>query len=161
MSKNDNHLPLYGVGPLLVAPLIITALLGIILTHYKKIPILIITPINAILTAIGIILIITGAIFWLTSVKSKIQDKIKANKLETGGIYGIIRHPIYAAFLYASTGIILISKNLYLFPLPIIYWAFLALVLEKTEEKWLLNIYGDDYINYSKKVNRFIPRMVK
>ena len=30
-------------------------------------------------------------------------------------------------------------------------------VLKRTEEKWLLNLYGDEYGQYLKRVNRCIP----
>ena len=81
------------------------------------------------------------------------------NHLVTTGIYGIVRHPIYAAFLYAITGLIFIANNLILIILPVIYWLILSLAMIKTEEKWLIDLYGDDYLNYSKKVNRFIPKV--
>ena len=99
MSKDDNHLPLYGVGPVLVAPIIITAILVFILTKYNMLPVFKINSINWLLDILGVIIIIIGAYFWITSVKSDIQDKIKTNTLQTTGIYARIRHPIYAAFL--------------------------------------------------------------
>ena len=34
------------------------------------------------------------------------------------------------------------------------------LAMMETEEKWLINLYGNDYLNYSKKVNRFIPKVI-
>ena len=43
--------------------------------------------------------------------KLNIDDEIKSDRLVTTGIYGLVRHPIYAAFLYAVTGLILISNN--------------------------------------------------
>ena len=78
----------------------------------------------------------------------------------TTGIYAYIRHPIYSAFLYIATGIILIGQNFFLFFLPVIFWAFLTIAMKNTEEKWLVDLYGDDYIEYSKKVNRFIPKVI-
>lgn len=160
MNENDNHLPVYGVGPYLVAPVIITALLGLILTVYSYIPKYEITFLNWLFLILGILLIIFGAFLWISAVKSRIDDKIKSNTLETSGIYGLVRHPIYAAFLYASTGLILVSNNIYLFVLPVIYWAFLSFMLKNTEEKWLIDLYGDDYIKYSNEVNRFIPKVI-
>ena len=160
MSKNDSHLPVYGVGPYLIIPIVLTAIMGLILTIFKMIPIYEMPQINLFLTIWGLLMIILGAFFWVSAVKSRIDEKIKSNQLETSGIYGIVRHPIYAAFLYASTGIILISNNLYLLILPIVYWIFLSISLQKTEEKWLIDLYGDDYIKYSKKVNRFFPKVI-
>ena len=160
MSKNDNHLPVYGVGPYLVAPVIITAITGLILTVFSYIPKYDITFLNWLFLLLGILLIIYGAILWISAVKSRIDDKIKSNTLETSGVYALVRHPIYSAFLYASTGLILISNNIYLFVLPVIYWAFLTVILKNTEEKWLIDLYGDDYIKYSNEVNRFIPKVI-
>lgn len=106
-------------------------------------------------------MIALGIVFWLSAViKSKIDNSIKNNDLVTTGIYGYIRHPIYAAFLYMATGIIVIYGNILLFILPVIFWAFLTIAMKKTEESWLTDLYGDDYINYSKKVNRFIPKVI-
>ena len=113
-----------------------------------------------IMDVIGLILIVFGAIFWVfTVLKSRIDNCIRNNHLVTTGIYGIVRHPIYAAFLYAITGLIFIANNLILIILPVIYWLILSLAMIKTEEKWLIDLYGDDYLNYSKKVNRFIPKV--
>lgn len=110
---------------------------------------------------LGVILIIAGAIFWISAVlNSDIQKNIRNNHLVTTGIYAIVRNPIYAAFLYAITGLILISNNLLLLVLPIIYWQIMAWTMKRTEEKWLIDLYGDDYLDYSKKVNRFIPKVI-
>lgn len=113
------------------------------------------------MTISGIVLIILGAVFWLSAVlNSDIQENIKNNALVTTGIYGIVRHPIYAAFLYAITGIILIANNITLIFLPVIFWVVLTVVMRKTEEKWLIEKYGDDYLNYTKKVNGFILKVI-
>ena len=80
--------------------------------------------------------------------------------LVTTGIYAYLRHPIYAAFFYIATGLILITQNIILFILPVIFWAFLTVAMIKTEEKWLIGKFGNDYIDYSKKVNRFIPKVI-
>ena len=106
-------------------------------------------------------MIVIGIVFWLLAViKSGIDKSIKNNDLVTTGIYGYIRHPIYAAFLYITTGMIVIYGNILLFILPLIFWVLLTITMEKTEEVWLIDLYGDDYINYSKKVNRFIPKVI-
>jgi len=158
MSEN-NHLPVFGVGPYLIFSIIAITISAIALTYYNLIPT--IQSNQLILTVIGVILIATSALFWLSAVlNSKIDKNIKENKLVTSGIYGIVRHPIYAAFLYAVTGLIFIANNLILLVLPVLYWLILTVVMKNTEEKWLSELYGDDYLNYSKKVNRFIPKVL-
>ncbi len=36
-------------------------------------------------------------------------------------------------------------------------WIIMTVTLKLTEEKWLLDLYGQDYADYRKRVNRCIP----
>lgn len=156
--KNNETLPVFGIGPILVFPMLLLSIILLILSFYNIIPSFKINELNLIFTIIGIILILTGALIWFLAVfKSKITREILDNNLVTSGIYSYIRHPIYSAFLFVSSGLIVFSQNIILFFLVFIYWIILCLGVKKTEEKWLLNKFGDEYIEYSKKVNRFIP----
>ena len=158
MNEN-NHLPVFGVGPYLIFSIMAITVLTITLSYYNIIPRY--QSNQIILNIIGAALILTGVIFWLSAVRnSKIDKNIKENRLVTSGIYGVVRHPIYAAFLYAVTGVIFIANNIILLVLPVLYWLMLTVVMINTEEKWLVELYGDDYLNYSKKVNRFIPKVL-
>jgi len=110
------------------------------------------------LIIIGILFILFGIYLWVNAViVCKLDDNIRSNKLVTTGVYAYVRNPIYSAVLLVCTGAIIIANNLYLLVLPVIYWAFLTILMKNTEEKWLLNLYGDEYVNYCKKVNRCIP----
>ena len=73
------------------------------------------------------------------------------------GVYSMVRNPIYSAFLLVCIGAILIADNLVLFIIPIIGWIYMTLMLKNTEEKWLLNLYGQEYADYCKRVNRCLP----
>ena len=156
MNDNDNRLPLFGVGPFLIIPILVITVTSIILTVYNLVPVY---KLNwDILNILGVFLIILGIIFWvMAALKSRIDDEIKSNRLVTTGVYGLVRHPIYAAFLYAVTGLILIANNIYLLVLPVIYWIILTIAMIKTEEKWLTDKFGKSYIEYSRKVSRFVP----
>ena len=57
----------------------------------------------------------------------------------------------------AITGITFLFHNLYTLIIPIITWAIISVWLMLTEEKWLLDLYGEEYEAYKKKVNRLIP----
>lgn len=119
MNDKDNHLPLFGVGPFLIFPIIIATATVILLSYYNMIPAF--KSNGLIMAVIGIVLITLGIIFWLLAVlNSRIDKNIKSNKLVTTGIYALVRHTIYAAFLYAVTGLTFISNNLYLLILPVI-----------------------------------------
>lgn len=107
---------------------------------------------------IGIVLILVGIILWIKSVIfQKISEEIKSGHLVTCGIYSIVRNPIYSAFTFIFTGILLIASNLYLLIIPFIFWLYLTILLKFTEEKWLKEKFGEEYILYCKRVNRVIP----
>lgn len=156
--NDNNHLPVFGVGPYVIGLILVITILGFVLSIHYVIPVF--KSNLFILSVFGFLLIVIGTIFWLSAnVSSNIDSNIKNNQLVTTGIYSKVRHQIYVAFLYAITGSILIFDNLFLLFLPVIYWLFLTVVIKNTEEKWLIEWYGDYYLLYSKKVNRFIPKV--
>ncbi len=154
---NKKHLPMYGVGPLYVATILVITIIGIILSHLNYIPYSI-KEIKFPLIIIGIILIILSGYMWYRSViKDKVDKFIEKGKLLTTGIYSYTRNPIYSAFTILSLGMILIENNYYLLILPFIYWLFLTILMILTEEKWLQEEFGKEYEEYKKRVNRCIP----
>ena len=84
-------------------------------------------------------------------------DSIVENKLIVTGVYSVVRNPIYSAFFMICIGAVLIANNLILFVIPVICWIYMTVFLKKTEEKWLADLYGQEYKDYCKKVNRCIP----
>ena len=162
MNKKDNkkeHLPLYGIGPILCFPIVVLTAVGVFLSEKKyilgKIPD---NTVNTILLIIGILLIIEGvALFFGADAGGNLQNDIKDNKLKTNGAYKFVRNPCYTLFLLGSTGAILIEHNPLLLILPLLFWLEMTIVLKNTEEKWLKDLYGQEYVEYCKNVNRCIP----
>ena len=107
---------------------------------------------------VGVVCISLGIVLWLNAVVSqKMVKAIKNNKLLTTGVYSIVRNPIYSAFYFVLTGSLLIEANLWLLILPIIFWIYMSVLLKLTEEKWLLDTFGEEYIKYCSRVNRVFP----
>ncbi len=80
----------------------------------------------------------------------------KTTHLVTVGPYRFIRHPMYAALLYLTWGMMLKQTNLIAALLAVI--ASLALFLTAVyEEQENLRNFGVDYANYMKHTRRFIP----
>lgn len=156
--KNREHLPLIGVGPLIVFPKCVLAALGIVLSkcgffEFGKIVIL-----KILLLILGVAAIGLGIYLWFAAnFKTKVDTYITGNRLATTGVYGIVRNPIYSAFWLVCIGAILIENNIVLFSVPVICWAYMTVFLKKTEEQWLLNLHGQEYLDYCKRVNRCIP----
>ena len=77
--------------------------------------------------------------------------------LSTTGMYAIIRHPIYSGTIILYFGLVLFQESiipLMYFPISIVLY-FLMTVFE---EKDLIRSFGDEYIEYKKKVKkRIIP----
>ncbi len=157
MSKK-NHLPLYGVGPVIVYGQFIFTAIAIILTYVFDLRFPIMNVWNIVFKITGILLIAFGLYFDLSAkLKSKLFKNVKDNKLITGGVYRIVRNPVYSGALLACTGAILIANNLILLVVPAICWMYMSVFLIKTEEKWLRELYGEEYVLYCKRVNRCIP----
>lgn len=156
--KDNKTLPMYGVGPLYVGSIMITTIIFSVLSHFDYMPSYNIDALRIPLLVLGIILIVLSIYMWYISViKDKVDKYISEGKLVTTGIYSYTRNPIYSAFMLLSVGIILISNNYYLLILPFIYWLFLTILMKNTEEKWLEDKFGKEYLEYKKKVNRCIP----
>lgn len=99
-----------------------------------------------------------GGFMWYASViKGKIDKDIVDNHLATGGMYAIVRNPIYTGISFACIGVLFLMNNVWLFILPFIFWGFLTVLMKGTEEKWLRKQYGAEYDAYCERVNRFIP----
>ena len=121
-----------------------------------------IAVLNIPLKIVGAGLILFGVCLYLAAAfHSKVYDGITHNKLVKTGVYGIVRNPIYSAFLLACTGAVCLTNNLVLFVAPVLGWAFMTIVLKLSEEKWLKNLYGNEYVMYCKRVNRCIPWFAK
>ena len=157
-NMEKGHLPILGVGPLYVITIILMTIISIILSATRFIPVITFTNMRWIFVLIGILCFIIGITLWL---KAVIIDRLDAhiikNELVTTGIYAYVRNPVYSAFMFVCTGVLLIYGNLVLLVLPIIYWGFMTVLMKLTEEKWLENLYGKEYVQYRQRVNRCIP----
>ncbi len=155
--KKD-HLPILGVGPLYVITIVLITIISIIFSATRFIPVITFTNMRWIFILIGILCFIIGITLWL---KAVIIDRLDAhiikNELVTTGVYAYVRNPVYSAFMFVCTGVLLIYGNLVLLVLPIIYWGFMTVLMKSTEEKWLENLYGKEYVQYRQRVNRCIP----
>ena len=155
--KKD-HLPILGVGPLYVITIVLITIISIIFSATRFIPVITFTNMRWIFILIGILCFAIGITLWLRAVIiDRLDAHIVKNELVTTGVYAYVRNPVYSAFMFVCTGVLLIYGNLVLLLLPIIYWGFMTVLMKSTEEKWLEDLYGQEYIQYLQRVNRCIP----
>lgn len=157
-NEKKDHLPVLGVGPAYVITITVLTVACITLSKLGILPYLRIRATIAVMHSVGTAFLIVGIWLWVfAAIKEKIREKIIANQLVTSGVYALVRNPIYSACAFVMSAAALISSNLYLIPMPLVFWALLTVMVQATEEKWLLAQFGDEYKEYCKRVNRCIP----
>lgn len=157
-EKSSGHLPKYGVGPLYVYTIAVLTALAILLDRRGILPYVHPEWGRLLFIISGMALVVSGVAMWVKAVLlDKVDKGIIENRLVTGGIYTMVRNPIYTACMFLFSGLLLINGNVLTFILPFLYWFFMTVLMKNTEEKWLIERYGSEYESYCRKVNRCIP----
>ncbi|VVB93418.1 Phospholipid methyltransferase [uncultured archaeon] len=110
----------------------------------------------------GIILIIFGLIMpvWADSLFKKSGTTIKPNEIPTSlvttGPYRITRQPIYSGMTAILLGEAIFLGSLITFIFPVIFAILMDVIFIPVEEKNLEIAFGEKYLDYKKKVRRWI-----
>lgn len=100
------------------------------------------------------------AIKGVKEITLKVAETHRTQKIVTGGIYSIVRHPQYLGGLLAHMGIsFLLSAWYSLLSTPLML--VLIYLISKKEEEELIREFGREYEDYKKKVPMLIPKKVK
>lgn len=85
--------------------------------------------------------------------------KVYAETLVKDGIFAHCRNPLYAGNILIVIGLGIIANSIpfYLAGIPIFIVMYMAII--KAEENYLANKFGQEYIEYSRSVNRLIPNL--
>ena len=157
-TKEGQKLPLFGIGPYLIYGIgLLTAIFIVLFVYVFKIGNVSGNPVWVFRITGGILIILGFIIWYVGALKSGMDESITENKLKTTGIYAWVRNPMYSGWWIALTGISLLWHNVCLIPIFFINWGIMTIVLKNTEEKWLTELYGAEYEEYKKSVNRCIP----
>lgn len=113
---------------------------------------------------VGIIIAILGDIVFVISVWT-MKDSWRAGvsptdktELVTDGIYQISRNPAFLGFDLVYVGICLMFFNWVLLLVSVFAMLMFHLQIVNVEEEFLLDFFGEEYISYKKKVNRYFGR---
>ncbi len=113
---------------------------------------------------LGIVTAILGDIVFVISVWT-MKDSWRAGvsptdktELVTTGIYQISRNPAFLGFDLVYIGVCLMFFNLLLFLVSVFAMIMFHLQIVNVEEEFLLDFFGEEYISYKKKVNRYFGR---
>lgn len=182
-AKEGQKLPMYGIGPFLIATVVtisaaVFAICYIFLGSYffSVWPDLTQVGIDEVenvykitgdytgwpeyvMIGLGAVLFFFGIFVWYSGAQNSNADRcIMENRLMTEGIFSYVRNPMYSGCWFMTMGVsfAFCSHPLIFITVPI-QWLVLTIVLKLTEEKWLSELYGEEYTEYKKRVNRLIP----
>lgn len=115
----------------------------------------------------GVAISALGDIIFVSSV-STMKDSWRAGvsetdktELVTDGIYQISRNPAFLGFDLVYIGIFMMFFNWMLFLISVFAMIMLHLQIVNVEEDFLITVFGDEYIQYKKTVNRYFGRKSK
>jgi protein-S-isoprenylcysteine O-methyltransferase Ste14 len=122
-------------------------------------------PFPAFVRWLGAIIILAGDLLFVWAHRtlgrnwSPILEIRKGHTLVTNDPYRFVRHPMYAAIFIIGVGISLLSSNWlvslsYMVPVITMY-----LVRISDEEKMMIEEFGSEYVKYTKKTGRIIPKI--
>jgi protein-S-isoprenylcysteine O-methyltransferase Ste14 len=80
----------------------------------------------------------------------------ESDTLVTVGVYGFCRHPMYLGFVMVLIGVALLLGALTPWAIIVIYIVLLETIFIKVEERMLSEKFGSNWMEYKRKVRRWI-----
>ena len=84
-------------------------------------------------------------------------DPSESTELVTGGLFSVVRNPIFAAMVPSFAGIALLAPNIVTVAGTTILLIALELQTRLIEEPYLQEVHGERYTAYANRVGRFLP----
>lgn len=116
---------------------------------------------------VGIILTVAGVLAFILSVvqmkenwRAGVQREEKTN-LVTTGIYSVSRNPAFLGFDLMYIGILFSFFNWYMCAATAVAFVLFHLQIVNVEEEFLIEAFGDEYLQYKKIVFRYLGRRLR
>jgi len=112
---------------------------------------------------IGLIITVTGQLIRGATIglayiiRGGKDGKVYAEELVTQGIFNHCRNPLYVGNILMLAGVGVLSNSLIYILVFIPFFLFVYQAIVLAEENFLRNKFGEKFIAYCKKVNRWIP----
>jgi protein-S-isoprenylcysteine O-methyltransferase Ste14 len=155
MTKNNANVKI--IPPLV--PLLAIIISWLLNDYLYNLPIPLETKVQFILVYFFMLSAITlfgFSLYFFIKFKQNPDPHTPTASLYTSGIFRISRNPIYLGFLFAQMVVALKYNNLYMIiSIPLIVY-FLTVLVIKPEEDYLEQQFGNQYLDYKKKVRRWI-----
>jgi protein-S-isoprenylcysteine O-methyltransferase Ste14 len=118
---------------------------------------------NLLFDVLGIVIALLGEALRILTIGYEYIERggrdrqVYASRLVQGGVFAHCRNPLYVGNILLALGLALIvhSTALYLVVLPLIVYAYVAIVA--AEELFLRKTFGTEFERYCRRVNRWVP----
>lgn len=102
--------------------------------------------------------VVRGATIGLAYIIRGGRDRrVYAEKLVTEGVFNHSRNPLYLGNIMIVIGLGIVAHSLPFYAIGIPAFLFMYMAITRAEEDFLGNKFGQDYVDYCKRVGRFIP----
>ena len=138
-------------------PVVLLALVAL----FRPVPFMHNTELDFSMDLAGLLIIVAGqgvraAVIGLAYIKrGGVNKTIYANKLVTNGLFAHCRNPLYVGNLLILTGLLVIFNNPWVYLVGGGFFVFSYASIVLAEEFFLLQKFGNEYIEYCKRVNRW------
>lgn len=113
--------------------------------------------IGAVIAFAGVAIFICSVVTMKDSWRAGVSQTDKT-ELVTAGIYQISRNPAFLGFDLVYIGILMMFFNWLLLGVSVLAAVMLHFQIVNVEEDFLITAFGEQYINYKKKVCRYLGR---
>lgn len=114
---------------------------------------------NIYLVSGGVLIFLSGILLWIIA-SNYLQKAAQEKRIAVNGPYKYIRHPIYASIYILSTGLGLLFFA-WLWFIVMITFIPLWYMECREEEKEMIKMHGQEYIDYRKRTGMFLPGIMK
>lgn len=122
---------------------------------------------NILLNVAGLLVSLIGEMIRIISVgyahsgTSGRESYLRAENLNTSGIYSFVRNPLYIGNFFMFCGLILVFSNIFALMIFAFFLILQYYFVILTEEDFLRKEYGADYENYCSQIKRIMPVLNK
>lgn len=114
---------------------------------------------GALIGICGVVAFILAVVTMRDSWRAGVSET-ERTELITGGVYQISRNPAFLGFDLVYIGIMLMFFNWILLAVSVFAGLMFHLQIVNVEEDFLIRTFGEAYLGYRKKVNRYFGRRI-
>jgi protein-S-isoprenylcysteine O-methyltransferase Ste14 len=152
----QQELSRFGVGPKILLTAVVYAVVAGAATRLWPEACLLSTIPYWVFLSVGIALIAIGVPVLILAARTGMAA-YNSDKLATTGLFGVVRNPMYAAWIvFIIPGLVLLTRSWPLFLTPLVAYAVFKLLIRR-ENEYLEKRFGHAYREYRSEVNELFP----